>query len=365
MKQVFIIGMGLIGGSIGLAIKQHHASRVVGFDLNENALKMAKARGVIDEIAPSLEQGAIGADVIIVAAPVVETEKIIEELSGLPLKDKVIITDVGSTKKQIVQKAIECLGDRAVFIGGHPMAGSHKSGVEAARAHLFENAFYVLTPPEGESEDEVAVLKEILQGTKANFIILSPHEHDKIAGAISHFPHVIAAGLVHQIQKLQEKNPLVTSLAAGGFRDITRIASSSPVMWRDILIHNKDTLLSLLQDWRKELARVEHLIEMESGEGIHDYFADAKRFRDHLPQKTKGAIPAFFDLYVDVPDVPGVISEVTGILGEEKISITNIQIIEEREDVLGVLRISFRADDDRSKAKRALEDKGFESFLSS
>ena len=134
-----------------------------------------------------------------------------------------------------------------------------------------------------------------MKGTKAKFITLSPEEHDYLTGVISHFPHVIAASLVHQAEKTSQEQKLMTRFAAGGFRDITRIASSSPEMWRDILLHNKDVLLKLLKEWQQEMEEVTTMLEHQDGEEIYQYFAQAKNFRDELPQKQMGAIPAFYD----------------------------------------------------------------------
>lgn len=170
---------------------------------------------------------------------------------------------------------------------------------------LFENAFYLLTPPERVNDQHVQHLLKWLQGTNAKFLVISPEEHDLLAGAISHMPHIVAASLVHQADHISEQHKLVTRLAAGGFRDITRIASSSPSMWRDILIHNKNVLMELMNDWKKEMDKVLSFIEKEQAEELYDYFARAKKVRDGLPQDQKGAIPAFYDLFVDVPDYPG------------------------------------------------------------
>lgn len=363
-KSVFVIGLGLIGGSIALAIKRiNDHVEIVGYDVNEERLNLAKTIQVIDKISTSICDGAKEADLIVISAPVQQTEDIIEMLSRTELKRSVIITDVGSTKQQIVEKASLLLEKGITFIGGHPMAGSHKSGVSAARPHLFENAFYVLTPTDDVRDDKIVELKNWLAGTKANFLILTAKEHDQIAGAISHFPHIIAASLVHQVAILEEENSAVSNLAAGGFRDITRIASSSPVMWRDILLHNKETLIELLGKWQHEMDRVKEMIEAKDSNAIYMYFEEAKQFRDGLPIRQKGAIPSFYDLYVDVPDTPGIISVVTGILAKEEISITNIRIIEAREGIMGVLRLSFRNEDDRKRAQECLKCHQFESFI--
>ncbi|WP_338470085.1 prephenate dehydrogenase [Niallia sp. XMNu-256] len=354
--QVFVIGLGLIGGSLALCIKGEHGEcQITGYDINEDQGKIAKMLGVVDRLVDRIEDGAKDADLILITTPVKETEQIIDLLCEIPLKKNVIITDAGSTKYEVVKKAEEKLSSQGItFIGGHPMAGSHKSGVSAARAILFENAFYLLTPGQGIEQGKVQVLKEWLKGTNAKFLVVTPKEHDFLTGVISHFPHIIAASLVHQAEKKSKEQNLIPRLAAGGFRDITRIASSSPSMWRDILLHNKEVLMELLDQWQNEMRTVATIIKTEDGEKIYQYFADAKRFRDELPQQ-KGAIPAFYDLFVDVPDYPGVVSEVTGYLAKEEISITNIQIRETREDIIGVLVISFQTEEDRIRAKKCIE----------
>ncbi|MFC0559892.1 prephenate dehydrogenase [Halalkalibacter alkalisediminis] len=362
-RTVFIVGLGLIGGSIALSIRREHDVHIRGFDISEEQLKVASSLQIIDEVASTVEEGVKDADLIIFATPVSKTEQFIQDLTNYSLKAGAIVTDVGSTKRRIVDKAV-CLKEKGVtFIGGHPMAGSHKTGVEAARAHLFENAFYILTPAKGTDLRLIIQLQNWLKGTKATFIELTPTQHDRLAGAISHFPHVIAASLVHQIAKIEGEDPLVSRLAAGGFRDITRIASASPTMWRDILLHNKESLLQLLESWTSEMDQIKTLIEEENASAIHTYFQDAKDFRDGLPVRKKGAIPSFYDLFVDVPDHPGVISDVTGILAQHQISLTNIRILETREDIMGVLRLSFRSEEDRERAQIHLQQEMYDTYI--
>lgn len=354
--HVFVIGLGLIGGSLALSVKQKHTeATLIGYDINDQQCRLAKMLGVIDEIAEDIESGAAEADLILIAVPVREAEKIIELLCEMSLKDGVIISDAGSTKASIVNKA-SCLKEKGItFIGGHPMAGSHKSGVIAAKPFLFENAFYLLTPDKDTEDRDIETLKNWLAGSKAKFITISPQEHDYLTGVISHFPHVIASSLVHQAEKTSKDQELVTRLAAGGFRDITRIASSSPEMWRDISLQNKSVLLMLLKRWQEEMGKVVQMLVEEDSEEIFQYFYQAKQFRDDLPIKEKGAIPAFYDLFVDVPDYPGVISEITGYLARESISITNIRILETREEIYGVLVISFQTEEDRERADECIK----------
>jgi prephenate dehydrogenase len=356
MGHVFVIGLGLIGGSLALCIKQEHGDcQITGYDIYEEQGKLAKMLSVVDELAVSIEEGAKDADLIIITTPVGESEKIIDLLYETPLKENVLITDAGSTKFEVVKNAKKLKEKGITFIGGHPMAGSHKSGVSAARPLLFENAFYLLTPDKDIKKEKINELKEWLKGTKAKFLIVSPEEHDLLTGVISHFPHIIAASLVHQAEKTSKEQNLIPRLAAGGFRDITRIASSSPTMWRDILLQNRDVLLKLLSQWKEEMEVVVNMLEDEDDTKIYQYFEEAKNFRDELPQHQSGAIPAFYDLYVDVPDYPGVVSEVTGYLAKEEISITNIRIRETRETIIGVLVISFQTEDDRTRAIKCIE----------
>ncbi|WP_078380187.1 prephenate dehydrogenase [Sutcliffiella halmapala] len=351
--KVLIIGLGLIGGSVALAIKKEYPNTtVIGFDINEQQARLAKSLKVVDDFCPNYESVATTADLILIAVPVIQANLVLENLSRLDFTKQVLISDVGSTKEKIVQRATTLFPRKNVtFIGGHPMAGSHKSGVIAAKAHLFENAFYVLTPSDVEESNEaIETLIAWLKGTKANIVTMTAKEHDLVAGVISHFPHIVAAGLVHQAEDLQQKSPFVSRLAAGGFRDITRIASSNPTMWKDILIHNRETLLQLIDLWLEQMKEVKVNLQESQEDKLLAYFQSAKQFRDDLPVKAKGAIPSFYDLYVDVPDYPGVISEITGYLAMEQISITNIRIMETREEIYGVLRLSFQSEDDRQNA---------------
>ncbi|MBL4954141.1 prephenate dehydrogenase [Neobacillus sp. YIM B02564] len=353
--RVFIIGLGLIGGSLALCIKKAHQDvTIIGFDINREQARLAKMLGVIDEAAENIPDGALDADLIIVSAPVNDTKSIIQALANLALKPNVIVTDTGSTKRTIVETAINLKEKGITFIGGHPMAGSHKSGVSAAKEILFENAFYLLTPDENTPASKVEELKKWLRGTNAKFLTVTPHNHDYVTGIVSHFPHIIAASIVRQTEKLSEKEQLIPRLAAGGFRDITRIASSSPKMWKDILLQNREVLIELLNRWQDEMNTVKELLESGKGKEIYEYFSLAKQFRDGLPQKEKGAIPSFYDLFVDVPDYPGVVAEVIGYLAREKISITNIRILETREDIIGVLVISFQTEEDRERAEKCI-----------
>ena len=235
-----ILGVGLIGGSLALCLKERTPCRVSGYDQSQKTLDWAVAAGVIDEGSRDLEEAVKDADFIFLAVPVGMIPELLSRLERQPLSPGCIISDVGSTKGELVRWSEPFRKRGVTYIGGHPMAGSHRSGVEAAHSLLLENAYYILTPSPETPLSEVQKLSGLLQeATKAKLVIMDPYHHDRLVGAISHLPHVIASGLVNQVGRYNEENEWFHRLAAGGFRDLTRIAASHPVMWRDILMSNR------------------------------------------------------------------------------------------------------------------------------
>lgn len=359
--NILIIGLGLIGGSLAKALMRHENIQVSGYDADALTVRKAYKMGIIHQAVLSLEEAASEADFIFLATPVGAAKKLLQQSRFWKLREGVIISDTGSTKVEILEAA-ESLDH--VFIGGHPMAGSHKSGVEAAKDVLFENAFYILTPGRFADTAHMDKMKELLKVTKAKVVVLSAKEHDHMTSIVSHFPHLIAASLVHQLDR-EQQYPFTRQLAAGGFRDITRIASSDPVMWRDITTQNNDMITAQLDQWIEEMAYLKDLLTANEEEPIRRYFEKAKAVRDELPIAGHGAMFSVFDLYIDIPDVPGIISELTGYLAEEAISIVNLRIIETREDVFGILVMSFQTAEDREKARICIGQKtAYEVYIS-
>ncbi|MDW0111619.1 prephenate dehydrogenase [Sporosarcina saromensis] len=361
-NTVAIIGLGLIGGSLGLALKRGNLDlHITGFDRSYSSADEAYRRGIIDSIAPSAKIACENADFVLFATPVNTTIALMKEAREWSLKEDVIISDTGSTKSPIMEAAKWFTEQGITFIGGHPMAGSHKSGVAAAKAHLFENAYYILTPLENEERLKVDRLANLLTATKGKIVVLDASEHDRMTAIVSHFPHLVASSLVGRLAEQEIDQPFVKKLAAGGFRDLTRIASADPTMWRDITIQNQTELLQQLDGWLNEMNRIKSMLLANNPEEIFDFFADAKQYRDRLPSTYEGAVQGAlymtFDLHIDIPDHPGVISEITKILAEEEISLTNIRIVETRTDVYGILVISFQTADDRKAARNALSTK--------
>ncbi|MDY0323608.1 MAG: prephenate dehydrogenase, partial [Candidatus Carbobacillus sp.] len=305
-------------------------------------------------LAPALE----AADAIILAMPVGEILRFLPELAQKKLKPGVMITDVGSTKKSIVDLAERLFArDDVLFIGGHPMAGSHKSGLAAARADLFENAYYVLVPTRKAKDHEV--LEELLRPTRAKFVVMEADVHDQVVAVVSHMPHLLAALMVDDLRERAAYEPWFKLLAAGGFKDMTRIAAANPVMWRDILLDNRERLISLIDGWHRQLQMYKKALLDDDGETLADLFRRAGDFRRRLPEKRSGAVRPAYDLYLDIPDQPGMIGHVTTLLGDAGINLVNIEIMELREDIMGVLRLAFRSDGDLKRAAVMLQDAGF------
>lgn len=361
--KILVAGLGLIGGSLAKSLMQAEENYIIGFDVNEDSLDFAILNHIIHEKSNNLKKSAQEADVILLAAPISKTISLMEELNNMHFPKRVIVSDVSSVKRSIMNTANQLTNNQIVFIGGHPMAGSHKKGIEAAKAHLFENAIYVLTPTKNTEEEELHILKKTLSITKSKFVVLNSDEHDEMTGVVSHFPHLIASSLVHQAKKWGDRHTYLPNLAAGGFRDITRIASSNPELWQDIFHHNSGKLSILLDEWIEEMVKLKEFIVNNEKTNMISYLQKAKDYRDGLPSKKKGAIPSFYDIYVDIKDTPGALASVVLLLANKNISIKNIEILEIREGITGVLRISFYTRETQVKSLDILEHHGYEAMI--
>ncbi|MCA0970353.1 prephenate dehydrogenase [Halobacillus litoralis] len=359
-EKVLIVGLGLIGGSLAMNVSEKEGYTVIGVDQDEEALNMALAQGVIHQASTEFEAVVKEADICVLATPISTTIRYLNILQKMDLEKPLLVTDVSSVKNRVLEAANKWEHPMLSFVGGHPMAGSHKQGYTAAKPHLFENAIYVLTPSVHASNQEADRLKELFSETGARFLTFTTEEHDEMTAVISHFPHLIASSLVHQAREWQETHPYIEHLAAGGFKDITRIASSNPSLWQDIFFQNRELLMTMLDDWIKEMEEIRDYLSEQDAEKTLEYLVEAKRYRDGLPTKERGAIPAFYDLYVDIHDKPGAIYQVIGQLAAAEISIKNIEILEIREGITGVLRISFASSEDQMKSKDLLGRNSFE-----
>jgi prephenate dehydrogenase len=275
--KLAVIGVGLIGGSFALALKQAKAaSHVVGVGRNAANLKVALERGIIDSTAPDPAAAARDADLVLVATPVAQFPKVFAALADA----KGLITDGGSTKRDVIAAARKALGKKiARFVPAHPIAGAEKSGAAAASAELFRARRVVLTPLPENSKENVSEIEEAWKRCGAQVARMDPEEHDAVLAAVSHLPHVLAYALVHDVAKRNNSAQLF-SFAAGGFRDFTRIASSHPEMWRDICLANRDRLLQEMKSYANELGSIRKLIAKGDASGLEKLFAAARDARN-------------------------------------------------------------------------------------
>jgi prephenate dehydrogenase len=275
--RLAVIGVGLIGGSFALALKKAgKVSHVVGVGRSRANLELAKSRGIIDAIAPDARTAAREADIVLVAAPVAQFPRIFSELK----ESAALITDAGSTKRDVVAAARAALGKRiAQFVPAHPIAGAEQSGAAAASAELFRDRRVVLTPLAQNPPGAVQKVEELWQACGARVARLDAEEHDAVLAAVSHLPHLLAYALVHDVASRKNAEQLF-SYAAGGFRDFTRIASSHPEMWRDICVANRDRLAAELERYQAKLAELAPLIERGDGAALERLFARAREARN-------------------------------------------------------------------------------------
>jgi prephenate dehydrogenase len=280
VRRLAVIGVGLIGGSCALALKRAGlVQRVVGIGRGAANLERAMALGVVDEVATDVSSGVAGADVVLVTTPVGQMGPIFDALRSALAPDAVI-TDGGSTKRDVVAAAREHLaGCLPRFVPAHPIAGAEQSGAAAARADLFMQRHVVLTPLAETAPDAEARIRAVWSACGARVSMLTPEQHDGVFAAVSHLPHALAYALVQMVAERPDAGTLF-EFAAGGFRDFTRIASSSPEMWRDICVANRDVLLAELDAYSAMLMRLRVLLASADGEGLEHLFTSARDARD-------------------------------------------------------------------------------------
>ena len=356
-KTIYIAGLGLIGASMALGIKRDHPDyKILGYNRSQASRDIALERGMIDRATDDFASFAPLADVIILSLPIKQTIAFLQELATLELKEGVIISDAGSTKSAIVSTAEKYFADKPVrFVGAHPMAGSHKTGAASADVNLFENAYYIFTPSSLTTPDTLEEMRDLLSGLHARFIEIDATEHDRVTSQISHFPHILASGLMEQTASYAEEHEMARRFAAGGFRDMTRIAESEPGMWTSILLSNRETIIERIEDFKRRLDEVGQAISKGDENQIWNFFNQAREQRQAMEIHKRGGVDSSFDLYVDVPDEENVILRILELL--RGTSLVNIHINEEnREDVHGILQISFKNAQDLKRAEQVITE---------
>ena len=355
LQKIGFIGLGLIGGSIAKKLHALHPELTIIATAHhaETVAEAFKEHLIINNTPCELKDFA-DCDYIFLCTP---TKKNIEYLQQLMdvISPDCIITDVGSVKSEIHREVIK-LGLEANFIGGHPMAGSEKTGLSNASETLLENAYYIITPTKKSPSPAVEELTELVRSLGAIPLVLGYEQHDYATAAISHLPHVIAYSLVNLVRESDDKNEIMKTIAAGGFKDITRIASSSPVMWENICLSNQEQILKLTDCYIHALQNIRSSVADAKSDDIISFFQSAKDYRDSITTPVRGSLQKNYSVYCDLVDEAGAIATLATIMASHNISIKNIGILHNREYEDGVLQIEFYEEDALEKAVKLMKD---------
>ncbi len=346
-KEIFMstltygfIGLGLIGGSIAKAIHDKiPTARLIAYDTNETSLRLAVKEGVIVKACREINDSFGSCDFIFLCAPVAHNDTNLNSLKKY-LCPGTILTDVGSVKTGI-HKHVEELGLKDQFIGGHPMAGSERFGYQNSKASLLENAYYILTPSDTAAPEKITAYQTLVSTIGAIPLTLTYEEHDYVTAAISHLPHVIAASLVNLVKNSDSEDGVMKMIAAGGFKDITRIASSSPDMWQQICLTNTANISALLNAYIRDLQKIAACIDRQDEAALYQFFDTARDYRESFISASSGPIKTEHVITVDIADKPGAIAAIASLLAMHDVSIKNIGINHNRELAEGALRIEF------------------------
>lgn len=334
------IGLGLIGGSIAKGIKRSRPDvKLLAYMRTRSRLEQAMQDGIIDGILNGVGEQLRECDIIFLCTPVEYNARYLAEIRPY-LKENAIVTDVGSTKSDI-HRTVKELQMENCFVGGHPMAGSEKTGYENATDHLLENAYYILTPTPHSRPEDVEEMVAIARLIGSLPVVLDYERHDRIVAAISHLPHIIASSLVNLVRDSDDDKERMKQLAAGGFKDITRIASSSPEMWEQICMTNTGPISEMLTAYIASLQQILGHLKQQDSHAIYELFDHSRIYRNSISDVSKGSVPPDYSFTVDIVDEPGSISTLSVILSAREINIKNIGINHNREHGEGALRITF------------------------
>ncbi len=351
---IAFIGLGLIGGSIARGIKREKPdTKIMAYMRTRSRLLQGKEDGIVDVLLDGIGEELRECDLIFLCTPVEYNAKYLSEIKPF-LKPGAIITDVGSTKTDIHEE-VSRLGMEREFVGGHPMAGSEKTGYENSTDHLLENAYYIITPTQASTEEQVSRLVRIANMIGSIPLVLNYREHDFITAAISHLPHIVASSLVNLVKASDNEDGLMKRLAAGGFKDITRIASSSPEMWEQICMTNSQNLSVILERYIASLNLILGELKANDNQSVYQLFETSRDYRNSFSEKVPGLIAPDYSFTVDMADEVGAISTLSVILAAKGISIKNIGINHNREHGEGTLRIAFYDKETMDNAWKQLE----------
>ncbi|MDO4261069.1 MAG: prephenate dehydrogenase [Eubacteriales bacterium] len=347
--KIGFIGLGLIGGSIARAVRHFYPdTEIVAFSRTRSSVEQAVSDGVVDRILEGIDGEFSDCSYTFLCAPVSSNAEYLRLLKPF-VRPGCIITDVGSTKSDIHAR-VEELGMEEFFIGGHPMAGSEKTGYANSKRILIENAYYVITPTGRTPEGAVERYRDFVASLKALPLVLDCRTHDYVTAGISHLPHIIASSLVNLVRNEDTQDGIMRLVAAGGFKDITRIASSSPEMWEQICMTNRGNISAILSDYIDSLIAIRGNLDRAEAGAIHSLFETSRDYRNSLPVKGSGPLERIFEIYCEMVDEAGGIATLATILASNQINLKNVGIVQSREFIEAVLRIEFYDEESKTKA---------------
>jgi len=352
-----------MGGSLGMAcLEKPLVSEIYGFDLDPRRCESALTRGAITKIGSSLAAAVASADLVFLATPVSTIAAVFNEC--IPhLKTGAIVTDMGSTKAGVVKEIAGACPPGIHFIGGHPIAGSEKEGIDAADADLYAGCYWILTPTKQTDATAYQTLVRFLTRLGARVVSLDPRRHDEAMALTSHLPQLLSTTLMEfadQIAASEEGLPL---LSAGGFQDMTRIAGSSPVLWVDIVKENQPAVSDMLRRFGSALDAVARQLEGQDWQTLHDHFERGRQARRRLSAKPGLGPEELVEIMVAVSDRTGVLAEVTTTVGEAGINIEDVDILHSVEGGRGVVHLSVKGHEQAVVARDAVRAKGYQAEI--
>jgi prephenate dehydrogenase len=349
--QVAIVGLGLMGGSLGLALRQHATNHVVGFDLDAAEARVALERGCVDALAGSLAEACGAADLVIVATPVSAIAGVVQQV--LIAAPAATITDIGSTKGQVVAGVSEA--GRSRFVGGHPMCGSEAHGAMHARAELFQGATWFLTPSVESDAERLTQLHGLVSSVGARPVVIDAAAHDSIVALTSHFPHVLANVLATQVAATDVNGHSPLHSVGGSFRDMTRVAGANPAIWIDIFLDNREAILAAVEDAQAQLGTVADALRSGDEAFLATWIATAAAARSEALAQAHRTAPAdLHELLASVPDRPGALSSIAQALSAAGINIEEFSLSHISPERGGEVRIIVAGEDNAARAVELL-----------
>lgn len=344
--KIGIIGLGLMGGSLAKKLRLcEKVEKIIAYDINVDDLKLAKKENIISEYTTEIDSSFSDLDYIIICTPVRTIVEIAKKLE-LYVSQNCLVMDIGSTKSAVV-KDLENMDFN--YIGTHPMVGKETSGFKASDSHLYEKAKFIITPTSKVPKEQIEKALEIIRILEAEPVFMNDNEHDGAVSAISHVPHVVAFSLVNTVKSLDNDDNILKTIAAGGFKDITRIASSDPIMWQNIFLENSEEVLKTINEFKTSLNTLEQYIRDADKEKIEEYIFSAKEYRDSIDNLKKNN-----EIDIKISNTPGELERIVSILAKNNINIINLSIQDDIDEKNGTLKLFFNNMDMKEQAEKIL-----------